>query len=203
MKLYYMPGACSLASHIVLHWLGRPHDTQRLSREELKQPAYLKINPQGAVPALQLDDGTVLTQNVSVLEYLAEQDAGKALLGDGSSAQRAETRRWLGVVNADLHKAFKPIFGAEKMVKDPASQEELRQGAIGTIVDIYGLIDKRLEGRSYLVGEKPTVADAYLYVVTRWTRAKKIDLSRFANVAAFFERMDKDPAVIAALQAEA
>ena len=128
MKLYYMPGACSLASHIVLEWLGKPYETHKLSRDELKGPEFLKINPLGAVPALADGDWT-LTQNVAILEYLAEQAPQSKLMGDGSARSRAEVRRWLGFINSDLHKTFSLVFAPMRFLSEEGAQKELAANA--------------------------------------------------------------------------
>lgn len=201
MKLYYMAGACSLAAHIVLEWIGKPYETHALSREALKEPAFLKINPLGAVPALSEGDW-VMTQNAAILEYLAEQAPQLNLLGDGSARSRAEVRRWLGFINSDVHKTFSLVFGAQRFVADAAAQEEVRASAAAMLRGLFGQIDAHLQGRPFLASARPSIADAYLYVVLRWAHAKQIDLSGQDNLAAFFERMQADPAVQAALKAE-
>lgn len=106
MKLYCLPGACSLADHIVLEWIGKPYEISVVPRDQLKT-GYLKINPNGAVPALEVD-GWVLTQNSAILNYLADENPESGLGGDGSAKSRAEINRWLAFVNADVHPAFKP-----------------------------------------------------------------------------------------------
>lgn len=201
MKLYYMPGACSLAGHIVLEWIGKPYETEAVARDALKQAEFLKINPQGAVPALT-DQGITLTQNAAILEYLAESAPEAQLMGDGSVAQRAETRRWFGMINSDVHKTFSLVFGAQRYVPDEAGQEALRKSAAAQLRTLFGLINTRLTGRDYLVGSKPTIADAYLYVVLRWAKAKQIDLQGYDALAAFSARLDGDSKVQAALKAE-
>lgn len=201
MKLYYMAGACSLAAHIVLEWIGKPYETHALSREALKEPAFLKINPLGAVPALTEGDW-VLTQNAAILEYLAEQAPQLNLLGDGTARSRAEVRRWLGFINSDVHKTFSAVFGPQRFVADAAAQEEVRASAAAMLRGLFGQLDTHLQGRSFLAGARPSIADAYLYVVLRWAHGKQIDLSCQDNLAAFFERMQADPAVQAALKAE-
>ncbi|ANY16271.1 glutathione S-transferase family protein [Bordetella pseudohinzii] len=201
MKLYYMPGACSLADHIVLEWTGKPYETQMLSREALKGPEFLKINPLGAVPAL-VDGDLVLTQNTAILEYLAESVPEAGLMGDGSAAGRAETRRWLGLINSDLHKTFSLIFGAQRYIEDEAGQNALRASAARQLRVLFGIINDRLNGRPYLTGAQHSIADAYLYVVLRWAHAKSIDLSGYDGLAAFFKRMEADPKVQAVLKAE-
>ncbi|MFJ3460387.1 glutathione S-transferase family protein [Achromobacter spanius] len=201
MKLYYMPGACSLASYIVLEWIGKPYETHKLSREALKEPEFLRINPLGAVPALTDGDWT-LTQNVSILEYLAEQAPGSTLLGDGTARSRAEVRRWVGFINSDVHKTFSLLFGAQRYVKDEGAQKELAASASALLTKLFAQLDTQLAGKPYLAGAAPSVADAYLYVVLRWAHAKEVDLSGLSNLSAFFERMQANAGVKAALQAE-
>ncbi|CAB3871135.1 MULTISPECIES: glutathione S-transferase family protein [Achromobacter] len=201
MKLYYMPGACSLASHIVLEWVGKPYETHQLSREALKAPDFLKVNPLGAVPALTDGDWT-LTQNVAILEYIAEQSPQSKLLGDGSARSRAEVRRWLGFINSDIHKTFSMIFGASRFLGDEGAQKELAGSASKLLTKLFSQLDGQLAGKQYLAGDAPSIADAYLYVVLRWARAKEIDLSGQDNLAAFEKRMEADKGVQAALKAE-
>ncbi len=192
MKLYYMPGACSLADHIVLEWIGKPYETHMLTREALKGPEFLKINPLGAVPAL-VDGDLVLTQNTAILEYLAEAAPQAGLMGDGTPAGRAETRRWLGLINSDVHKTFSLVFGAQRYVEDEAAQNALRSSAASQLRSLFGIINQRLSGRAFLTGARPGIADAYLYVVLRWAHAKDIDLSGYDDLAAFFKRMEPIP----------
>ncbi len=201
MKLYYMPGACSLASHIVLEWIGKPYETHKLSREALKEPEFLRINPLGAVPALTDGDWT-LTQNVAILEYLAEQAPAIPLLGDGTARSRAEVRRWVGFINSDVHKTFSLLFGAQRYLKDEGAQKELAASASALLTKLFGQLDAQLAGKSYLAGAAPSVADAYLFVVLRWAHAKEIDLSGLNHLQAFFDRMQADAGVQAALKAE-
>jgi glutathione S-transferase len=201
MKLYYMPGACSLASHIVLEWIGKPYDTHKLSREALKEPEFLRINPLGAVPALT-DGDWAITQNVSILEYLAEQAPESPLLGDGTARSRAEVRRWVGFINSDVHKTFSLLFGAQRYLKDEAAQKELAASASSLLTRLFAQLDTQLAGKSYLAGAAPSIADAYLYVVLRWAHAKEVNLSGLSNLSAFYERMQADAGVKAALQAE-
>jgi glutathione S-transferase len=201
MKLYYMPGACSLASHIVLEWVGKPYETHKLSREELKGADFLKVNPLGAVPALTDGDWTA-TQNASILEYIAEQAPQSKLLGDGSARSRADVRRWVGFINSDIHKTFSMIFGASRFLSDEGAQKELADSASKLLTKLFSQLDAQLAGKPYLTGDAPSIADAYLYVVLRWAHAKGVDLSGQDNLAAFFKRMEADKGVQAALKAE-
>lgn len=201
MKLYYMPGACSLASHIVLEWLGKPYETHKLSRDELKGPEFLKINPLGAVPALADGDWT-LTQNVAILEYLAEQAPQSKLMGDGSARSRAEVRRWLGFINSDLHKTFSLVFAPMRFLSEEGAQKELAANASKLLSKLFAQLNAQLAGKSYLVGADPSVADAYLYVVLTWAHGKQVDLTGLDNLAAFFKRMQENSGVKAARKAE-
>src|SRR3546814_20781592 len=109
MKLYYSPGACSLADHIVLEWIGKPYEAIRVSRDDRKSPEFLRLNPAGAVPVLQ-DGDWVLTQNMAILNFLADSFPEAWLGGDGTPRRRAEVNRWLAFVSSDVHTAFKPMF---------------------------------------------------------------------------------------------
>lgn len=201
MKLYYMPGACSLAAHIVLEWIGKPYETQRLSHEDLKKDDYLKINPLGAVPALELHDGRVLTQNAAILNYLAETHADAKLGGDGTPWARAEVNHWLGFVNSDMHPAFKPLFGATRYLEDKDVIEKTKGHARRTLRSLFEHVNAGLEGRDWLAGTR-SIADPYLFVMLRWAKAMKVDLSGLENAEKFHGRMLADAAVKKALHAE-
>jgi glutathione S-transferase len=201
MKLYYMPGACSLASHIVLEWVGQPYETHQLSREALKAPEFLKVNPLGAVPALTDGDWT-LTQNVAILEYIAEQAPQSKLLGDGSARSRAEDHRER-LVDVGIDEAQPAAdFGASRFLGDEGAQKDLAGSASKLLTKLFSQIDAQLAGKPYLAGDAPSIADAYLYVVLRWARAKEVDLAGQDNLAAFEKRMEADKGVQAALKAE-
>jgi len=200
MKLYYSPGACSLSDHIVLEWIGKPYEAIRVSREERQSPEYLAINPAGAVPALALD-GWVLTQNTAILNYLADSFPEAGLGGDGSARSRAEVNRWLGIANSDIHPAFHPLFGATDYLEDPVVIDKTKQAAASKLRGLFARVDKQLEGRDWITGRR-SIADAYLFVVTRWARAMNIDLSGFDNLARFFHSMLGDAGVQRALVQE-
>jgi glutathione S-transferase len=199
MKLYYLPGACPLASHIVLEWIGKPYETQAVARDELKQPAYLALNPLGAVPTL-VDGDFVLTQSAAILEYLAELNPQVNLMPD-DLRERAEARRWLGFCNADVHRTFALIFGAQAYSDDAQVQQQLIEKTSAKLVQLFGVADKQLEGKEWLTGTR-SVADPYLYTLLRWASAKKLPLDGMDNLKSFKARMEADPAVQAALKAQ-
>lgn len=201
MKLYYMPGACSLTIHIALEWIGKPYEARKMDRDAIKSADYLKINPMGAVPAIT-DGDFNLNQNVAILSYLAAQHPEAGLLGDGTPKSLAEAMRWLAFLNSDLHRTFSLVFGPGRYVSDTAAQDELAASATKNLRNYFAMLDARLEGRDYLTGAKHTAADAYLFVVLRWAQAKNIDLAGLANLPKFSARMKADPGVAAALKAE-
>lgn len=200
MKLYYLPGACSLSDHIVLEWIGQPYESHRVAREELGSPAYLQLNPSGMVPALQEPDGWVLTENVAILNYLADKFPLAGLGGEGARG-RAEVNRWLAYLNSDLHPLFKPVFRPERFIDDTAAQEALRTKSIQRLRAYYERINTQLQGRDWLTGTR-SFADPYLFVVLRWAMGKGVDLSGLDNLARFHQRMMEDAGVKAAMQQE-
>lgn len=200
MKLYGLPGACSLVDHIALQWVGKPFEYVAVGRDALKQAPFLAVSPMGAVPAID-DGGFTLTQNCAILEYLAEKNPEAKLLGGESLKARSEARRWLAFCNSDIHKTYSMIFGAARLVSEAASQSELSKNASQRVREMYAIVDKHLAGRDWL-SDGRSVADAYLYVTLRWANAKKIDLSDMPNLQAHYNRMSADASVQAALAAE-
>ncbi|MFZ5638831.1 MAG: glutathione S-transferase family protein [Pseudomonadota bacterium] len=201
MKLYYSPGACSLADHIVLEWIGRPYEAVKVAREDRKSPEFLAINPAGAVPALE-HDGWVLTQNAAILNYLADLHPEAGLGGDGSAKSRAEVNKWLAFANSDVHPAFHPIFGSTAYLEDAAIVDRTKDAARAKLRGLYERADAHLEGREWFANDRRSVADPYLYVTYRWARSTGVDLSGLDRLAAFAARMEADPAVQKALKDE-
>ena len=200
MKLYYMPGTCALADHIVLEWIGKPFEAVAVSREALKSPEYLRINPAGAVPALELD-GWVLTQNSAILHYLGALNPEARLLGDGSARGAAEVDRWLAFVNADVHPSFWPIFGGLSWLQDEALVAQGKAAAVTKLRGLFERADTQLQGRDWITGDR-SVADPYLFVVTRWAKSVGVDLSGLDALERNHQRMLADEGVRRALVAE-
>jgi glutathione S-transferase len=200
MKLYYSPGACSLSDHIVLEWIGQSYEAVRLSREQRQTPEYLAINPAGAVPAFE-EDGWVLTQNAAILNYLADRFPEARLGGDGSLRGRADVNKWLAMANADIHPAFHPLFGAPAYLEDPVLIERSKQAARDKLRVLFERVDRQLAGRDWITGSR-SIADPYLFVVTRWALAMEVDLSGLDNLHRFFDHMLADPGVQRAVQQE-
>lgn len=200
MKLYYFPGACSLACHIALEWTGSAYQTVRMSLASTKSPEYLALNPNGVVPLLE-HDGFLLTENAAILCYIAELHPHAGLLGDGSVRARADVMRWLAYLNSDVHSAFKPIFSPSRFIEDREQADALAVKAKALVATHLERIDRHLEGRNWLAGER-SVADPYLFVMLRWAENKVGPLDRFGNLVRFMDRMFGDDAVIAAVASE-
>ena len=198
MKLYYSPGACSLASHIALLEAGIPFSADRVDMRTRKTSDgrdFATVNPNGYVPALEIDNGEVLSEGQAILQYLADQKPAAQLAPPAGTMPRYRLIEWLSFISSELHKGFSPLLrpGGAEDVK-AAAREKL--GVRLTYVANY------LASRQYLVGEHFTVADAYLYTILTWTRIAGIDLSAWPVLAAYRERVQQRPAVQAARQAE-
>jgi glutathione S-transferase len=205
MKLYTKPGTCSTADHIALQWTGAPFEIEVLDAAALKAPDYLAINPSGAVPALvdeDAEDGRfVLTQNAAILGYIADRHPRAGLAGDGSVRQRAEATRWLAFANSDVHPAFKPLFGPAGFHPDSSQHDALKDAARTRLRGMFETADRQLGRRDWLAGFR-SFADPYLYILLRWTKPARVDLSGLARLHAFIDRMQADAGVQAALRAE-
>jgi glutathione S-transferase len=192
MKLYYAPGACSLADHIALHEANLAFDRVKVDLKAKTVEGggdYLKVNPKGYVPALVLDDGQVLTENIAILSWVADQAPALAPTGDLARYRLLET---LAYVSTEIHKAFKPFF-------NPKADEAQKADARSLIEKRLGLIAERLTG-DYLFGSQASVADAYLFVMLRWAQANGVALS--APLKGYYDRMSARPAVRLALEHE-
>jgi glutathione S-transferase len=200
MKLYHMPGACSLADLIVLGWVGASPEIVPMTLDSIKSPDYLALNPGGNVPLL-VHGGFALTENVAILGYLADLYPQAQLAGDGTPRGRAEVMRWLAFLNSDVHKAFKPLFSPERFLERRDLDEQLADNARRHIRHYLERLDAALAGRDWLAGQR-SIADPYLYVVLRWAQGKGVDMTGLDALAAFHARLSLDPAVRAALRAE-
>jgi glutathione S-transferase len=200
MKLYYVPGGCPLATHIVLEWIGAPYEAVRMTPASIKSPEYLALNPNGTVPLL-MDGDFALSQNVAILSYVADRHPEARLLGDGTQRGRAEVMKWLGFLNSDLHPAFKPIFAPSRFLADPAFASEIADTARAQVRVLLGRVDQRLERNDWLAGER-SVADPYLFVMLRWATRLNVAIDGLANLARFAGRMHNDVAVRNAVRME-
>lgn len=189
MKLYFSPGACSLSPHIVLNELGLPFELAK------KGGDYLSINPKGAVPALQLDNGQVLTEGAVIVQYLADLKPAAKLAPPQGSFERVRMQEWLNYTASDLHKTFSIFF-------NPKANEEFKAATRETLSGRLAFVARHLEGKQYLLGDQFTVADAYLFTILTWSPAPKIDLAQWPALNAYFERVKARPAVQKTLETE-
>jgi len=200
LKLYYFPGACSLADHIVLKWTGVDHTTVRLDRGTIKSPEYLALNPNGTVPFL-VDGDFTLTENAAILRYVAEARPEAALLGEHCRRGRAEVVRWTAFLNSDVHGAFKPIFGPTLYYPDATMADVVVEQARERVGAYLQRIDEQMEGKSWLTGTR-SIADPYLFVMLRWANGTGIPVGQFRNLSGFFTHMHADAGVQAAIADE-
>jgi len=198
MKLYCKPGACSLSPHIVARECGLDFtqvnvDLQKKVTERGED--YWQINPKGQVPALQFDDGSILTEGVAIVQYLADLKPDRNLLAPTGSLTRYHTLEWLSYISSELHKTFSPLFR-------PDTPEEYKSIVRAQLEQKFQRVNDALQDKQWLMGLRFTVADVYLFVVTRWAKAIKLNLEGFSALEAWFARVDARPAVQAALKAE-
>lgn len=198
MKLYYFPGACSLSPHIVLREVGAKFDLVKVDLATHKTESgedYLAINPRGYVPALRLDDGSVLAEGPAIVQYLADQNPGAKLAPAPTDRKRYELQSWLTFIGTEVHKQFSPLF-------NPAAAEAHKAASVEALKKRFAYLAGELGGRPYLLGEQYSVADAYLFVVLSWAAYVKLDLAPWPALQAYLGRIAGRPAVLAALKAE-
>ena len=190
MKLYYAPAACSLAPHIAAREAGLDLVLEKVDLKAKKTESgrdYHSVNRKGAVPALEIEGGEVLTENAIVLQYLADKAPQSGLVASNGMARW----RFLELVNfiaTELHKGFGPLF-------DPRTSATAREIVVDNLSKRFDILDRELGDKPYLTGETFTIADAYAYAVLNWTKIHKIDLSRWPRLMAFLDRVAARPAV--------
>lgn len=197
MELYYSPGACSLASHIILREIGKEFDLVKVdlvSKSTESGDDYKKINPHGYVPALKLVNDEILTEGVAIMQYLADQSPESNLSPTSGTLERSRLHERLNYLTAELHKSFTPLFYE-------ATDEE-RKKSISNVESKLDFINNLLSDKNYLLGDKFTIADAYLFVITNLTGLTGIDLEKWPNIVSFSERVAGRDSVQKSMQAE-
>lgn len=200
MKLYIMPGACSLAPHIALHELGIDHETVtiNLRKGEGQTPEHLARNPVGAVPVLETDDGRTITEVLAILLYLAQRKPEAGWI----PADSIPLLERLSFIASELHKSFFPLFFGERIVSTPEAVKELARTYKERLAPRFGRVSEWLGSQDYLLGTFGP-ADIYLYVIlTWWLRGIKESLDAWPNLISFVKRMEARPGVLAALDHE-
>ena len=197
MKLYYAPAACSLAPHIAAKEAGIDLALEKVdlgSKKTENGRDYLSINPKGAVPALEIENGEVLTENAVVLQFLADK-APNSRLVVSNGMDRWHLLELVNFIATELHKGFAPLF-------DSRTSTAAREILIENLSKRFDILDRKLGDKPYLTGETFTIADAYAYTVLNWTKFHKIEISRWPRLVAFIDRVAARPAVQEALMEE-
>ncbi|MBM3525495.1 MAG: glutathione transferase GstA, partial [Alphaproteobacteria bacterium] len=198
MKLYYSPGACSLSPHIILREAGLAFDVEKVdlkAKKTEKGADFTTINAKGQVPTLQLDSGEILTEGPVIVQYIADQKPGAGLAGAAGTMERYRVQEWLNHITSELHKGFSPLFR-------PNTPDAYKDIAKANLAAKFDGLEKHLAGRQYLMGDKFTVADAYLFTVVGWTKFVGVDLAKWPKLAAYHARVAARPKVQEALKAE-
>ncbi|MBB4040034.1 glutathione S-transferase [Microvirga flocculans] len=198
MKLYYTPGACSLAPHIVAREAGIPVNLEKvdLAKRVTETGAnFAAINPKGYVPALALQDGSLLTEAAAIIQYLADAQPATDLAPANGTIERYRLIEWITFISSEIHKGFGPLW-------NPANPDAVKAAAKDRLASRFAYLDEVLAKQPFLMGSAFTIADAYLFTVVNWTNFHAIDLSPFPNLKAFQERVASRPAVQQALAAE-
>ncbi len=198
MKLYYSPGACSLSPHIALREAGLPftlHKVDLGAKTVDSGQDFHDVNGKGYVPALELDNGDVLTEGPAIVQYIADQKPAAGLAPAAGTPERYKLQEWLNFITSELHKAMGSMF-------NPAQTPEWKEGVKATLSKRLDWLSRELDGKPYLMGDTFTVADAYLFTVLGWAPHVGFDLSSWPVFERHAARVRERPKVVEALKAE-
>jgi len=198
MKLYFKPGACSMAPHIALRETGSAFELEKVDLATHQTAAgedYLRINPKGYVPALRLDDGTVLTEAGVVLQYIADQPPGGTLAPRAGTMERYRLMEWLNFLATEVHKSFSPFF-------NPKAPPEVKDYSLRLLTRRLGYLGAQLGDRPFLTGDRFTVADCYLFTLLNWCNLHRIDLAQWPTLKDYMARVAARPSVRDTMKAE-
>ena len=198
MKLYYFSGAYSQASNIALREAGLKFElvkVDRLTKKASDGLDFNEVNPKGYVPALTLDSGETLTENICVLQYIADRNPGAKLAPPNGTMERYRLIEWLGFISSEIHKNFSPLFRQD-------APEDTRQFVLGNLSKRLDYLQRALGSRTFLTGEQFTIADCYLGVVLGWSAHVKLDLGKWPELKRYVDRVQARPHVVEALRGE-
>jgi glutathione S-transferase len=195
MKLYYAPGACSLSPHIVAREAGLPLELEQVdlgAKKTVSGEDYRQVNPKGYVPALRLDDGSVLTEGPAIVQYLADRRPAAGLAPHAGTIERYRLQEWLGFLNSEIHKTWGALFDSRAD----------RAPVIEKLKPRLSLLEAELKGRPYLLPSGFSVADAYLFTLLNWAGFTGVELAPYPALVRYVERIGARPKVREALCAE-
>lgn len=198
MKLYYKSGACSLSPHIVLREAGLDFSIEKVDLATKKTETgddFLAVNPKGQIPTLLLNDGSILTEGVAIVQYLADQKPDRQLMPEQGTLACYHALEWLNYIATELHKGFSPLF-------NPKTPDDFKAVTREALSKKFAYVNESLKDNQFLLGARFSVADAYLFTVMGWAKALKFDLSALTELNAYLDRVAARPAVDAALTAE-
>jgi glutathione S-transferase len=198
MKLYFMPGACSLSPHIALRETGLSFDLEQVDSKTKKTKSgadFLKVNPKGYVPALQLDDGQTLTEAAVIVQYIADKKPEAKLLPPAGTTERYRAQEWLNYIATEIHKGVGALF-------NPKLTDDWKDVLRESVAPKFDYLSKRLEGRSYAFGDGFSAVDGYLFTILGWPQYVGIDLAKWPVLKSYTDGIAKRPSVQAALKAE-
>jgi glutathione S-transferase len=198
MKLYFSPGACSLACHIALCEAGIKFETVKVNLADKKTEKgddFTKINAKGYVPVLDLGNGQCLTEGAVILQYIADQKPESKLAPAAGTMERYRLQEWLNYVAAEMHKGVGALF-------NKAMPDDMRKATMANIDKRMGFLSTALEGKAYLMGDTFTVADGYLFTTLNWLGFFQMDVAKWPTMKAYYDRVAARPAVKQAMAAE-
>jgi glutathione S-transferase len=205
LTLYYAPGTCALATHLALEYSGADYEAKRIDfkAEQQRQPEFLRINPKGRVPALVTDRG-VLTENTALLQYVAQSFPQASLAPLDDAFLLAKVNEFNGYLSSTVHVAHAHKGRGYRWVDaaDTASQDAMKKKVAQNMADCFTLIEEKYLKGPWVLGERFSTADMYLYTLTRWLEGDGVDVKRFPKVADHMRRMDAQPQVRKVLAAQ-
>ncbi|HNO76387.1 glutathione transferase GstA [Nitrosomonas mobilis] len=198
MKLYYAPGACSLAPHIALREAGLSFELEKVdlaSKQTENGEDYTKVNPNGYVPTLKLDNGEILSEVAVLLQYIADEKPNSKLAPKLGSMERYRLMEWLNFIATEIHKTLGALF-------NPRITPEWKDSQLAVFAKRCDSLAEQLDDKQYLLGDSFTIADAYLFTALSWTRFHKVDMSKWPTLMDYMTRVAERPAVTEAMQKE-
>ncbi len=210
MKLYFSPGACSLAPHIVLNEMNQAFEFEAvdLKNKTCASGDFTKINSKGAVPTLKMENGEYLTEGAVIMQYLADQKPELGLLPKFGTLERYRALEWMNYIATEVHRGFSPLWGAEKVMNatftNPTTEniDNFKKFHMDNMGKKFDYINAKLANNDYFMGKNFTIVDAYMFTVVGWTKYLNMDISKWSNISAFMDRVYKRPAVQKAMKNE-